>query len=121
MNKPVATPLNVDSSTLVKRTRWHVAADKMALVSSAGATTLAQALANEQGIVPPAETPPLGDPAEALERLKAADPRILLMSLVHLTGDESLLERFGQHIQAQMAGIKGVVVGGIPEELQAEL
>jgi 4-hydroxyacetophenone monooxygenase len=121
MNKPVATPLNVDSSTLVKPTRWHVRPDKMALVSSAGATTLAQALQDERGIVPPAQTPPLGDPAAALERLKSADPRILLMSLVHLTGDESLLDRFGQHIQAQMAGIKGVVVGGIPEELQAEL
>jgi 4-hydroxyacetophenone monooxygenase len=121
MNKPVAPPLNVDSSTLVKRTRWHTPPDRMALVGGAGATTLAQAMKDDRGIVPPAQTPPLGDPAAALERLKAADPRILLMSLVHLTGDEGLLDRFEPHIPAQMAGVKGVVVAGMPEEMQAEL
>jgi 4-hydroxyacetophenone monooxygenase len=121
MNQPAA-PLNVDSGSLVKRTRWHLPPEKMVLTNGASTMTLAQALTDDAAVIPPAETPPIGDPAAARQRLKAADPRILLMSLVHLTGDETLLDRFAPHIQAQVAGgAKGVAASGMPEELQAEL
>jgi len=122
MNKPVAPPLNVDSATLVKRTRWHLPPERMVLTCGASTTTLAQAMADDRAVAPAAETPPIGDPAQALERLKAADPRLLLMSLIHLTGEEALLDRFAPFIPAQMAGgAKGVAGVAMPEEMQAEL
>ena len=122
MNKPVAPPLNIDSATLVKRTRWHLSPEKMVLSCGAGVMTLSQAMQDDRPLVPPAKTPPIGDPVAALAHLEAADPRLLLMSLVHLTGDKTLLDRFAPHIPAQMAGgAKGVAGSVMPPEMQAEL
>ena len=56
------------------------------------------------------------------ELLKQADPRLLLMSLMHLTGDEALLDRYAPYIAAhQASGVKGVTSSAIPEDMQAEV
>jgi 4-hydroxyacetophenone monooxygenase len=119
MNKPVST---IDTVALVKPTRWHVPKDRMVLTCGASATTLSEALADNSPVIPPDRTEPIGDPGRALELLKQADPRFLLMALVHLTGEESLLDRFAPYITAQVAGgAKGVAGATIPEEMQREL
>jgi 4-hydroxyacetophenone monooxygenase len=122
MNQIVPPPINIDSATLVKPTRWHVKPERMRLAVGASMLPLTEALRDQRPVIAPDETATIGEAAEALEHLKTADPRLLLMSLVHLTGDEELLERFTPYIQAQMAGgAKGVAGSSIPEPMQAEL
>jgi 4-hydroxyacetophenone monooxygenase len=122
MNTPIAAPVNVDTAKLVKRTRWHMTPERMILNGPGGAVTLAQALKDDQPIFPEARTEPIEDAATALRMLEAADSRLLLMSLMHLEGDEALLERCAPYIGAQFAGgAKGVSGHDMPQEMQAEL
>ncbi|GAA0957177.1 NAD(P)/FAD-dependent oxidoreductase [Actinocorallia libanotica] len=65
-------------------------------------------------------------PADELERaLDAADTPLLLLCLVQVTGDVSLLDRFGPRLRYEQTGRKGDSrahpVGRLPEEDLAEL
>ncbi|WP_106400566.1 flavin-containing monooxygenase [Actinocorallia populi] len=65
-------------------------------------------------------------PADELERsLAAADTPLLLLCLVQVTGDVSLLDRFGTRLRYEQTGRKGDSrahpVGRLPEEDLAEL
>ena len=115
-------PINVDSATLVKPTRWHLKPDRMVLSIGDKAMTLSEAMESDAPVIPPSRAKPASDAAAMRKALAEADPRILLMSLVHLTGDEGLLDRFAPYITAQVAGAaKGVAQAGMPEEMQQEL
>jgi 4-hydroxyacetophenone monooxygenase len=122
MNQPVAPSANPDSASFVKPTRWHVPPERMRLTRGASAALLADALQDPAAVIPPDRIEPVGDLVQAREMLKAADPRLLLMALVHLTGDAALLDRVGAYIPAQVAGgAKGVAGLALPDAMQAEL
>lgn len=116
-----APTVNVDTATLIRSTRWHVQPEEM-MVTGESTGPLLEALAEGKVLLPAQPVHEAQDPAITREKLSEADSRLLLMSLVALTGDEALLDRFAPYIQAQFGGgAKGVSQHSIPHEMEAEL
>lgn len=116
-----AAAVNVDTATLIKPTRWHVRHEDMH-VTGEGTSLMLDALAENRVMLPARPAGDLQDPAVTRQTLCEADSRLLLMSLVALTGDEGLLDRFAPYIKAQFGGgAKGVTQHSIPPEMEAEL
>lgn len=116
-----APAVNVDTATLIKPTRWHVKHEEM-MVTGESTGSLLDSLAESRLLLPAQAVDASHDPATTREKLAEADSRLLLMSLVALTGDEELLDRFAPYIQAQFGGgAKGVSQHSIPPEMEAEL
>jgi 4-hydroxyacetophenone monooxygenase len=113
--------VNVDTATLIKPTRWHVRHEDMH-VTGQGTAPILEALAENHVLLPARPTGDPQDPAVTVRNLGEADSRLLLMSLVALTGDEALLDRFAPYIKAQFGGgAKGLAQHSIPPGMEAEL
>ncbi|MGW1785527.1 flavin-containing monooxygenase [Streptomyces sp. NPDC002143] len=62
------------------------------------------------------------DRAEVDKHLPGGDPALLLMALVQITGDTTLLDRFGPRLTMERRGFGALLpVGGLPEEDGAEV
>jgi len=64
------------------------------------------------------------DPAELREHLRSADPALLLLSLAHVTGDTSLLDRYADKIEPPPPALSGRSIAPVmvaSEEVRAEI